>query len=350
MLPAIRPRAPALAVLVSFFLVFSTPLTLAQSAPVLSEPAFSAGYRVVQIPYQSSGLSLGVWYPSNDLASAQTVGSRRQKSEVALNGAPAAGPFPTILFLPGYWECGTGSAFLTQTLAEHGYVVVGIDYPEDALCASDPNGFVPSWRFDFIHFLRPQWWSEIDTFYYRNLETKAVLSHLPAINEQHLNHAMDTQRLGLLGHSLGGYSALAMGGAWPKWKINSRLKAVVSLSPFLQPLLYNAHLERIHVPVLLQGGTLDITNTPSQSEAFDRLRSPKHWIVFKGADHVAWTNAACGDQGVHACLANNPRAKAMAGYTLAFFDSYIKNDSSAMDRLTAGSPEIEKRAHVPLGT
>jgi predicted dienelactone hydrolase len=47
---------------------------------------------------------------------------------------------------------------------------------------------------------------------------------------------IDWQRFGLIGHSLGGYTVLGLGGVWPSWKLDG-VKAVLALSPYVQPFL-----------------------------------------------------------------------------------------------------------------
>ena len=87
---------------------------------------------------------------------------------------------------------------------------------------------------------------------------------------------VDAQRVGIAGHSLGGYTALGMAGAWPSWK-DQRIKAVAALSPFSSPYVDNGDLEHINVPVMYQGGTRDFGVTPTvrrQNGAYERSSSP----------------------------------------------------------------------------
>ena len=67
---------------------------------------------------------------------------------------------------------------------------------------------------------------------------------------------MDWDHFGLVVHSLGGYTVLALGGGWKSWKL-SGVKAVLALSPYSAPFTVSHTLGDIHIPVMYQGGTLD---------------------------------------------------------------------------------------------
>ncbi|HWC16465.1 MAG TPA: hypothetical protein VG498_05600 [Terriglobales bacterium] len=125
---------------------------------------------------------------------------------------------------------------------------------------------------------------------------------------------IDAQRVGIAGHSLGGYTALGMAGAWPSWK-DKRIKAVAALSPFSSPYVDNGDLEHMNVPVMYQGGTRDFGVTPTvrrQNGAYERSSPPKYYIEFEGAGHFAWTNL------------NKKYQNLIDTYTVAFFDRYLK--------------------------
>ncbi len=42
--------------------------------------------------------------------------------------------------------------------------------------------------------------------------------------------------IGAAGHSLGGYTVVGLGGGWPRWK-DGRIRAVLALSPYVQPFM-----------------------------------------------------------------------------------------------------------------
>ena len=73
---------------------------------------------------------------------------------------------------------------------------------------------------------------------------------------------VDSSRVGLAGHSLGGYTVLGLAGAWPSWK-DIRIKAVLALSAYCTPYLQRGNLGHMNVPVMYQGGTLDLESRHS---------------------------------------------------------------------------------------
>lgn len=68
--------------------------------------------------------------------------------------------------------------------------------------------------------------------------------------------AGDWQKLGLAGHSLGGYTALAMAGARTAWRL-ANVQAVLAMAPYSKPYLVSADPPRLDAPVIIQAGEFD---------------------------------------------------------------------------------------------
>lgn len=221
--------------------------------------------------------------------------------------APEAGD-PLIVFSHGFGGCNTQSTFLMEALAKGGYVVLAPNH-QDARCGS-------GWRRERLRpeesLVKAGHWSD-QTYRDRAADVEAVLD--AALREGALrNVRIDARRVGLAGHSLGGYTALGLAGGWPSWK-DPRVQAVLALSPFCSPYLEKGDLARMNVPVMYQGGTLDLGITPFVRRplgAFEQSSDPKYYVEFKGAGHFAWTNL-------------NPRFQVVIEeYSVAFFDRYLK--------------------------
>jgi pimeloyl-ACP methyl ester carboxylesterase len=161
-------------------------------------------------------------------------------------------------------------------------------------------------------FRRPEAWSDA-TYRDRRDDIVAVLDALrldPAFEGK-----IDWSRLGLMGHSLGGYTVLGLAGAWPGWRIPG-VKAVVALSPYCAPLLAaGGGLGDVAVPVEYQGGTHDFGITPEVSRpggCYDATPAPAEYVAFRRAGHLARTDRVATG---HAD---------MVFYARAFFDTWLR--------------------------
>src|SRR5262249_46328079 len=156
---------------------------------------------------------------------------------LARNGRPlsSCGSLPLVIFSHGLGGCGTQSLFLTETLARQGYVVAAPDHA-DAVCRVDGSGGqltqqqVPS-IFD------PKTWT--DTAYAdRKDDVELAISLMTAGAWARVT---DPNRIGVVGHSLGGYTALGVVGGWSSWR-DARIKAALLLSPYSLPFSSKATL------------------------------------------------------------------------------------------------------------
>ena len=230
------------------------------------------------------------------------------------SGAAPPEGYPIILFSHGFTGCGTQSVFLTDALAQAGYLVLAPDH-RDAACGPGHEGKL----FEKLStmrseqpFHRPEAWSEA-TYRSRGDDLEAILDAILK-NKTFQGIPLDAQRIGVAGHSLGGYTVLALAGAWPSWK-DRRIKAVLALSPYCSPFIIKGNLGHLDVPVMYQGGTLDIGITPyvrRAGGAYDLTSSPKFYLELAGAGHFAWTNL------------NKSYQSLIDKYAVAFFDRYLK--------------------------
>jgi len=230
--------------------------------------------------------------------------------------APASG-FPLVVFSHGYAGCATQSKFLTEALAHAGYLVAAPNH-HDALC-----GGAAGHRFTRPQesFIEDGAWSDA-TYRDRAADIGALLDAVLAARSFD-GVPVDAGRVGLAGHSLGGYTVLGLAGAWPSWK-DSRVKAVLALSPYCEPYVRNGDLAHLNAPVMYQGGTLDLGMTPTVRRpggAYELSGAPKYYVELNGAAHFAWTDL-------------NPTYQAIiVQYSVAFFDRYLKGNPAALEPL-----------------
>jgi predicted dienelactone hydrolase len=233
-------------------------------------------------------------------------------------GTAAKDGFPLILFSHGFAGCSTQTVFLTEALAEAGYFVLAPDH-HDAACGPSHEGRL----FEKLSTLRseepfhnPDAWSEA-TYRDRRADLEAMLDAILK-DKSFQGVPVDSSRIGLAGHSLGGYTVLALAGAWPSWK-DRRVKAVLAVSPYCAPFLKKGDLGHLDVPVMYQGGTLDIGISPSirrPGGAYDVTSAPKYFLDVAGAGHLAWTNLDRSYQSL------------ISDYAVAFFDRYLRGTTN----------------------
>jgi pimeloyl-ACP methyl ester carboxylesterase len=216
---------------------------------------------------------------------------------------------PVVVFSHGFHGCATQSRFLMEALAAAGYLVLAPNH-RDATC----NGGHGHWfEQPQMGFWKPQNWNEA-TFEDRGEDVRHVEE--AARVDDRLARA-DWSRLGLVGHSLGGYTMLALAGAWPEWKLRG-VKAVLALSPYSQPFVVHGTLEDLAAPVMYQGGTRDFGITPAIEKmqgAYDQTPEPKYLVVISKAGHLAWTD-----------IGRAVFRKPIVDYSVAFLNRYVKGE------------------------
>lgn len=294
-LPATAPDAPGpYAVGVTTFWVAApgpTPRTLPVEVwyPALPEP----GAAPTEYPLTLATLVLGA-FPSPLGAVRDARADRR--------GAP----HPTVLFSHGFGGVRFQSVFLTEFLASHGFVVaapdhVGNTFTDVVAPANAPPAVV-------MAALRP-----VDIA--RTLDALVARS---GDDDDTLAAMVDERRVGVAGHSFGGYTALRAAGATidaavlddlcagdpdnrfcegrdeadlPRSALDPRLSAAVALAPGGAEVVGGGFAD-IGLPTMIQGGTLDET-TPldeEQTPVFAALHVPGALVVIEGAGHFTFSD------------------------------------------------------------
>jgi len=220
---------------------------------------------------------------------------------VAVWRPPTSDPAPLLLFSHGFKGCATQSTFLLSALATAGYLVVAPNHA-DASCGGDAAGMTQA-------FSDPASWTEAT---YRNRATD--LTRVLAALETDPAFAWRREQVGLVGHSLGGYTVLGLGGAWPTWRI-AQPRAILALSPYCEPFSLTGELGNIGRPVMYQGGTRDLGVTPSVRRVdgcYAQTTAPAAYVEFRGAGHFAWTDLQPEHQAI------------IVRYSLAFLDTFVR--------------------------
>lgn len=228
---------------------------------------------------------------------------------------------PVVVFSHGFNGCATNARYLAEALAADGYWVFAPNHA-DAHCGKKGGFSRPSTPFG-----KPEEWDD-KTYADRRDDIKNLLEAL--VDDKTFSQKIDFLHIGLMGHSLGGYTVMGMAGAWPSWKLPAA-RAVLALSPYSQAYVAKNTLSGISTPIMYQGGTRDIGLTPALKKpegTYALTPQNKYLVVLDGAGHFAWTDL------------NSTFHPSINHYALAFFDYYLKGNASA------GKLLMEKLADV----
>jgi predicted dienelactone hydrolase len=283
----------------------------------------NVGYRVMHI----GGRTTAVWYPTT--ASPATYHYGPNFSGLLAKGATAAsacgGPVPLVVFSHGDLGCALQSVSFTEELARNGYVVAAPDHADAALCHTlpPPRGTKPGPPPDQPKILDPDSWNDASRKD-RRADIESIIDELVK-NDDEFRRVIDPTKIGLAGHSLGGYTVVGIAGGWPSW-LDPRVGAVLAMSPYVMPFQVKETLGNVRVPLMYQGGTLDVGITPfliGPKGAYAASNPPAYFVELRGAGHLAWAN--CGDEHTtETCLRRMTNARLIAEYGIAFFNRYLK--------------------------
>ncbi|MBK8900240.1 MAG: hypothetical protein IPM53_03570 [Anaerolineaceae bacterium] len=293
------------------------------------------GRQVLEMPEEPT-LELAIWYPAGNGASqeettrypyqiklpavgAVTIATDASRAVPDAASDLASGPFPLVILSPGFAMSASSYGWLAEHLASYGFVVLAPEHDEQM------NPETGLWQ---GVVKRPQ-------------EIQAVFAYVDAQVQPGgtLAGLVNPDTVAVMGHSYGGYTALAAAGArmdsnaleahceeaarenhpaawlcdmllphlpemaelarletlpeglWPDWG-DSRVDAVVALAgdAFF---FGEAGLAAIEVPVLAIGGTADHDSPYAwgTQPTYDYVSSPrKARIALEEAEHMIFTN------------------------------------------------------------
>jgi hypothetical protein len=239
---------------------------------------------------------------------------------------PAGGPFPLLMFAPGFRQCSSAYETLLRAWASAGYVVASVDFPRTS-CQVASTAYEP----DLVN---------------QPADVSYVLGSLLALNAQpggFLSGRLNPRQVAAAGQSDGGDTVAAL--AASTCCLDRRLKAVAVLSGAEWPPMPGAYFTGAPPPMLFVQGSADTINPPWTSVQMYRAdtASPRYYLDLFGADHmVPYT----GD---------NPVERLVARVTLAFFGRYVLGHASALATMAqaadgGGIAALDSGGRLPPGT
>jgi predicted dienelactone hydrolase len=282
------PRHVAASLLAALLLVFSAS-AFAGNGPI-AEPEALGPWAVGRTTFvavdpdrDGRALQVDVWYPV-DAGDASGPPSFYDlifagiESDVALDEPPvsAQGPFPMVVFSHGNNGVRFQSYFLTEHLASHGMIVVAPDHSGNT-------------AFDLLFPGTP--FEARD----RPLDVSLVITRML---ERGVDFAdpffgrVDPLRIGVTGHSFGGFTSLAMLTGFQDVAPDPRVSAIMPISPASSG-FSDEDLAEIMDPMLVLGGTSDITTPidPQSVRPFELASSrPRYRVDVEDAGHSSFTN------------------------------------------------------------
>ncbi|MEC7774518.1 MAG: alpha/beta fold hydrolase [Planctomycetota bacterium] len=239
------------------------------------------------------------------------------------------GVFPLLVFSHGNGGIRHQNIFQVEHLASHGYIVVSADHTGNAGLAPLPSGALPYDRSGRGRSARN-----------RPRDVSFLITELLRRNAQAgswLHKSLDGERIGLLGHSFGGFTVCKVAEA------DRRVKAILPMTV--------GYGRKTSVPMLLMLGEKDRT-MGAAGNAVARLyyqgcEGPKHLVSLKRGGHFSFTDMDAIAPGFGDGIGGEEflpiaRAKSVVNaYSLAFFDHYLRADAPSGRYLRTNPDETE---------
>ncbi len=333
---------------------------------------FPVGVRTIQAldPVRDRLFPGEIWYPATESFQGQDVVPETQDTfllpqinaprvQSAVRDAGAhPGTFPLILYSHAGGGHRRAATFLCTHLTSHGYVVAALDHSEtlsQELARRESETEEQKTR---------RWEVVISN---RVPDIRFLLDYLLSGG---LKLNVDSDRIGIVGHSFGGWTALAMP------EVDERIQAVVALAPGgasnpkpgILPLRLAFNWKRV-VPTLYLVAEDDVSlPLAGMYELFDRTPAPKQMVILRRADHLHFmdhveeTHEAVRKMSFPGELAWLPKemqpiaelcsgAQAhlfVRGLTLAHLDAQLKAQNTAHQFLQSDLGTILARNGVPV--
>jgi predicted dienelactone hydrolase len=206
-------------------------------------------------------------------------------------------------------SCGipTQSTFLLPQLAAHGFVIAAPPHPGNTLL-------------DFPACGTPQ--AQVASAQERPQDILFVLNALLAANDAQLSPffgAIDANRLGMSGHSFGGFTTYLVTAIEPRFKV------AIPMAPFVGP------AAPLTIPSLTMLGQIDsAVDDNAIRAAYASGAAPKYLVEIKNAGHYVFSDHCfpSSDCNPPATLTQDEAHDAVRRWVLPFLEVYLAGDAS----------------------
>lgn len=295
---------------------------------------------------------------------------------------------PLVVISHGFGANRRYLAYLARHLASYGISVAAIEHPDSKMTAIERATNAP----DLKKLLSPT------EFIDRPKDISFLLDELAKLNNQpgRFQGKLNTQQVSVIGHSLGGYTALAVAGGeiniqqlrsfcnkslnianapgdWlecaaaslPENKIqlgDERVKSAIALNPLAGKIFGDKGLSEINKPVLILTGTEDAL-TPAlrhQIQPFNQLGAQKYLLTAIGGTHLSISDGASPVNSATAIVKERrgiqakPLRELLQGVSVAFVKQLTPEAKTYQPFLTSAyaqsfsTPQIKLRLNSEL--
>jgi predicted dienelactone hydrolase len=328
-------------------------------------------------PTDKRRLPIRIWYPAEpasggtpasyivapaEFGASPTFKPVEHVKTNSITGAPLATAerkYPVLIYNHGAGWPRFSATFVTEQLASHGYVIFSVDHPglDQTVLFSDGTAFKPDTlagpamdpkdlpgsaakSLEFLNAVAFPIWVEDSRF---ALDQVAALNRAPGPFQGRL----DLDRIGMLGWSFGGATAIEMLRTDPRVKAavnhDGRLFGGAMSEPIGRPfmLVHHGIDDAAQVPEANRAAMRELFRLIQSYDSVARARAKSEWydltIAKTKHGHFSDLPLFLAQFKDTTLLAGRRGHEIITAYTLAFFDQYLNGRKSPL--LAAASPE-----------
>lgn len=327
-----------------------------QTEPAPPPGRFHVGYTVLDFSYPNAGkektLTVAIWYPTAERPKPYVYGGPT-KGSVALDAKlhTEPGPYPLLVFSHGYGGSGLSAVFLNEPLASRGWIVAAPDHHDRHSAVRIRTGL--NENLDRRAFLQHAGQitrsgpNDRAPYLYRLDELKLALDRILATKP--FANAIDKKRIAVGGHSFGGFTALGLCGAIPKWR-DDRIKALLLFSTGAGGYLFTEkELAAVKMPSIYFMGEREkdqLRAGTTMAELADKLyrnfSPPKYFLEIRGANHFSFNNGFTDTPRSRFLRGSHTQFDLIRRYSIAFLETYVAGRTDDADVLQHQDPLLSR--------